>query len=55
MMEAVRISETSVNFNVIIRRYIPGDCTFQGGRKWSWTNFKVMFQLSPTGNKEKHE
>jgi hypothetical protein len=25
MMEAVRISETSVNFNVTTRRYIPED------------------------------
>jgi hypothetical protein len=25
MMEAVRTSETSVNFNVITRRYIPED------------------------------
>jgi hypothetical protein len=26
MMEAVRTSETSVNFNVTTRRYIPEDC-----------------------------
>jgi hypothetical protein len=29
MMEAVRISETSVHFNVTTRRYIPEDSKFQ--------------------------
>jgi hypothetical protein len=33
MMEAVRTCETSVNFNVTTRRYIPEDSKLNGRRR----------------------
>jgi hypothetical protein len=33
MMEAVRTSETSVNFNVTARRYVPEDAELRTSRR----------------------
>jgi hypothetical protein len=38
MMEAVRTSETSVNFNVTTRRYIPENSEFQTKNKQKKNN-----------------
>jgi hypothetical protein len=37
MMEAVRTSETSLNFNVITRRYIPEDSKLHFEESCFWT------------------
>jgi hypothetical protein len=41
MMEAVRTSKTSVNFNVTTRRYIPEDCKLLTRRR---ENLKSLIQ-----------
>jgi hypothetical protein len=43
MMEAVRTSETSANFNETTRRYIPEDCHFLGFYLLTLLNNSISF------------
>jgi hypothetical protein len=45
MMEGVRISETSVNFNVTTRHYIPEDSKVHTRRRENLKSHKVRFQV----------
>jgi hypothetical protein len=53
-MEAVRTSETSVNFNVTTRRYIPEDSKLHIRHREnlkSFTNFRVSKNATKENNK----
>jgi hypothetical protein len=41
VMEAVRISETSVNFNVTTRRYIPEDSKLHTRRRENLKSYNI--------------
>jgi hypothetical protein len=45
MMEAVRTSETSLNFNVTTRRYIPDDSKLQTRRRENLESHKSVAQF----------